>query len=237
MSIIKAHLEKDSFNIKQTRVKRDWMDKTWEYHAYKCLPVTITNSIGYEISAPEDIVFIWDGVDDTLPDHITILEGEKYCSTSRGNATLSFITNIIFETDQNVSMLHMPVPNYFREDFQVFSTIISTSWYRQMMPSVIKLMKANKEIVIKAGEPLATIIPVSLTSFSKDVLELHSYKTTEEEVNYSKAKSKAYEEKFKGKGFSNWYRDTTDHLGKQLGSHELKSLKLNIQDKRINDGY
>jgi len=105
------------------------------------------------------------------------------------------------------------------------------------MPSVIKLMKANKEIVIKAGEPLATIIPISLTSFSKDVLELHSYKTTEEEVNYSKAKSKAYEEKFKEKGFSNWYRDTTDHLGKQLGSHELKSLKLNIQDKRTNYGY
>lgn len=236
MSIIKAYLQKDAFDIKQTRVKRDWMDKTWESHAYKCFPLNITNSIGYEISPPEDIVFIWDGVDDTSPDHIKILEGEKYCSTSRGNATLTFVTGIVFETDQNVSMMNMPVPNYFREDFQVFSTIISTSWYRQMMPSVIKLMKENKEVVIKAGEPVATIIPLSLNSFSQDVLELHDYKTNEEEIGYNDNKLKVYMKNFRNGQISNWYRDETDHLGKNLGSHELKSLRLNIQDKRVIDG-
>jgi hypothetical protein len=236
MSTIKAYLQKDAFNIKQTRVKREWMDNTWDSHAYKCFPLNITNSIGYELSSPEDIVFAWDGIDDTSPDHINFISGEKYCSTSRGNATLTFVTGIMFETDPKVSMFHMPVPNYFREEFQVFSTIISTSWYRQMFPSVIKLMKPNIEIVIKAGEPIATLIPISLTSFEKDVLELYDYKTTEEEIKYNEKKLSVYMKNFRNGEVSNWYRDETDHTGKKLGSHELKSLKLKIEDKRSGGG-
>lgn len=232
MSVIKAYLKQDAFNIKQTRVKRDWMDNTWEAHAYKCFPLSITNSIGYEISCPEDIVFIWDGIDDTSPDHIKILEGHKYCSTARANSTLSFITNIVFETDDQTSMLHMPVPNYFRDEYQVFTTLISTSWYRQSFPSVIKLLKPNVEIVIKAGEPIATIIPISLTKFSQDELSLYNYETTEEEVKYNEERLKVFTEKFSNGDFSNWYRDETDHTGKKIGSHELKSLKLKINDYR-----
>ena len=72
MSVINAYLTKDALSIKQTRVKRNWMDNTYDAHAYHCFPISLANSIGYELSAPEDITFIWDGIDDSSADHVKI---------------------------------------------------------------------------------------------------------------------------------------------------------------------
>ena len=44
MPSITAFLNKNSVNIKQTRVKREWMDKTFSGHAYRCFPLSLANS-------------------------------------------------------------------------------------------------------------------------------------------------------------------------------------------------
>ena len=75
---LKAYKTKDlSATILPLSVKRDWMDETWEAHAYKCFPVSLTNQMGWAMSFPEDITFIWDGISDSTPDHVKILAGEK----------------------------------------------------------------------------------------------------------------------------------------------------------------
>jgi hypothetical protein len=45
-------------NIDQLPLQRDWMDLTFDRHAYHCFPVSLSNRLGWGISYPEDIVFI-----------------------------------------------------------------------------------------------------------------------------------------------------------------------------------
>ena len=43
------------------RAQRDWMDAFTDRHPYRCLPLTMANSTGWEILCPFDIEIAWDG--------------------------------------------------------------------------------------------------------------------------------------------------------------------------------
>jgi hypothetical protein len=224
-------VRKDTALIEPLSVKRDWMDETFDAHAYKCFPVSLTNGLGWGLSFPEDITFIWDGISDSTPDHVKILQGEKYAYTTRANATVSFNTGLMIRTKENVSTLQMPVPNYLRDGVQPFTTIISTSFFKGELPCAWRITRPNTEITIKAGTPIISILPISLTDLNnseaimKDMSDLSpNFFPTEE---YSKI---VYEINKSGK-WSNFYRDAVDHLGKSIGSHEVKALRLKVIDR------
>ena len=41
--------------------QRDWMDAFPDRHPYRCLPLTMANSTGWEILCPFDVEIVWDG--------------------------------------------------------------------------------------------------------------------------------------------------------------------------------
>lgn len=215
-------------NIEQLPIKRDWMDNTAERHAYNCFPVTLTNGLGWGISFPEDIVFIWDGISDSYAHHVKVISGNKYVYTERANGTISFKTGLSFVTEENVSILHMPAPNYFIDGITPFTTIMSTRFFRGELPSAAKITKANKEIIIKANTPFAAIMPISLSNLQNSTINLYNSNEIPGDFftipyGYSEA---IYELNKIGK-WSNFYREGTDHMGNKLGNHEVKSIRLN----------
>lgn len=221
--------------IDNIKIKREWMDKTVNSHAYKCFPVTLSNSLGWGISYPEDIEFIWDGVSDSTPDHIKILKGEKHVHAGRANATVSFNTGLIFETAEDVSILHMPVPNQFIDGAQAFTTVISSSFYKNPMPIAWKITKPNVPILIPAGTPVVALLPIHLKETSDFVLNI--YNNTEDKFGQDHwAKAKRYGEesqKINQSGeWTNFYRNATDESGNAIGSHEVKALRMQINDTR-----
>jgi hypothetical protein len=128
----------------------------------------------------------------------------------------------------------MPVPNVFSDLYQTFTSIISTSFFDQEFPSAIRILKANEIITIKANEPFATLLPISLTSMSDIELNLNDFDMDDEWYkNNNERGNLAYELNKKGE-WTNWYRNATDHNNVQIGDHEVKSLKLTINDNRRN---
>jgi len=206
---------------------RDWMDSSIEKHAYMCFPLTLTNRLGWGISFPEDIVFIWDGVDDTTPDHVKVLKGQEWANPQRGNATLSFDTGLIFKTDPDITLLTMPVPNQFIAGTQCFTTLISTSFYMPPLPVAWKLTEANKEITIPAGTPVAALLPISLGSLENDfVMEIDENILDNTYWEELKKYGDAAQEKNAVGDWSKMYRDAVDYTGEKVGAHETKSIKL-----------
>jgi len=231
---IVAHCNRNAINIKQTRLNRDWMDETWQKHAYRCFPVQLGNTIGYELSLPVDLSFKWNGIFNENQNNVELLKGRKYAYTGRGHATVSIKTGIIFQTPKNISMLQIPVPNMFRDDFQAFTTVMSTSWYWQELPSAIRILKPEQEITIKAGEPYAVIVPVSLGMMQDTELKLIDMEFWETDPEYNRLRNEAFEEIRKQNKWTDWYRNATDHRDVTLGEHEVKNLKLTINDERKN---
>ena len=222
----------DSAHISQLPVKRDWMDNTYDAHAYRCFPVTLTNSLGWGLSFPEDISFIWDGISDTSPHHVKILSGEKYIHPNRANATISFNTGLMFSTDKDTTILQMPVPNMFFEGAQAFTTLISTSFFSGDLPCAWRITKPMTIITIKANQPFISIVPISLGQLQNSAVILDDIKNMpKKEIDYACDPEEHIEivNKIVSSGkWTNFYRDGVDYKGNKIGSHEVKNIKLKV---------
>jgi hypothetical protein len=223
------------FEISPMSIKRDWMDQTSENHAYRCFPVTQANVIGYSLSCKEDIEFIWDGINDQTPDHIEIIKAPEGSYGGRGQSSISLNTNLIFRTDKDVSIFTINPVNYFSNDFETMSNLISTSFYDNPLPLAIKAKSPNKNVVIKAGTPLATIIPISLSGLNNTLIEIVDYededrKRVDANISYGDASQVINSA---GK-WTDWYRDAVNEKGETLGEHEVRVLKLLVEDNTKN---
>jgi hypothetical protein len=223
------------FDVQPMSIKRDWMDATSENHAYRCFPVTQSNVIGWSLSCLQDIEFIWDGINDQTPDRVQVFSPEGAYS-GRGQSSISLNTGLVFRTDEDVSIFTINPVNYFSDEFETMSSLISTSFYDNPLPLAIKAKIANKKVVIKAGTPVATIIPISLSKLNGTNIEIVEYqdpdrKRLDANMSYGDA---AQTVNSAGK-WTDWYRDAVNEKEETLGSHEVKTLKLGVIDKTKRD--
>jgi hypothetical protein len=233
LNITVEKFQESLVTISPMSIKRDWLDKTPDKHAYRCFPVTSANMVGWNLSLDKDIRFIWDGVNDTSQDHVTILEGEDFAYTGRGQSSLSIHTGIVIRSDKNVSIMTINPVNYFNNDFETIATVISTSWLDTGFPLAIRAKIANKEILIKAGEPIATIIPISLSAMDKTEIQIFDYSDPGRvRENKNKSYGIASQKNISVGKWTNWYRNATNEHGEKIGSHEVTTLRLSVKDNR-----
>lgn len=217
--------------ISPMSIKRDWMDNTPQNHAYRCFPVSQANVVGWSLSCTEDIEFIWNGQVNTQADSVKIIKGKQFSNTGRGQATVSITTGLTFKTDKDISMFTINPVNYFNDDFETMSSVFSTSWVDTDFPLAIKAKIANKQILIKANTPIATIIPISLSAMNDTSIKMIDYSDPD---NKRQTAHRLYGEAAQvlntvGK-WTDWYRDAVNEKGESLGSHEVKVLKLKVED-------
>lgn len=221
------------FNIEPMSIKRDWMDLTSENHAYRCFPVTQSNVIGWYLSCSEDIVFTWDGINDQTDQHVKIVSPSGSYS-GRGQSSISLNTSLVFRTDPDVSIWTIHPVNYFNDDFETMSSVISTSFYDNPLPLALKAKKANVETIIKAGTPIATIIPISLTHLNNTSIEIVEYKDEDRSrTNANIAYGEAAQVLNSSGNWTDWYRNAVNEKNDSVGSHEVKTLKLYVKDNTI----
>lgn len=222
------------FDIAPMSIKRDWMDNTSEGHAYRCFPVTQSNVVGWSIFSKEDIEFVWDGINDQTQDHIEIIKAPEGSYGGRGQSSISFNTGLVFRTEQDVSLFTINPVNYFNDDFETMSNIISTSFYDNPLPLAIKSKSPNKKVLIKSGTPLATIIPISLSELNNTSIKMVEYKDQdrkriEANISYGEAS-----QVLNSSGeWTDWYRNAVNEKQESLGSHEVKTLKLSVDDQTV----
>lgn len=225
-----------SADIFPLKVKREWMDNTSGSHAYRCFPVSLANQLGWGLSFPEDLVFRWDGISDTSSDHIKIISGHDYILTGRANATVGFDTGLMFRSDENVSLLQMPVPNLFIDGVSPFTTIISTSFFSGDLPVVWRVTRPNTDIIIRAGTPIISLLPIDLSLIQNSEICIHD-KADIPEQPYSLHDYGVTTQKISKSGkWSNFYRNAIDHKGNKIGNHQVKSIKLVIKTVLQNKG-
>jgi hypothetical protein len=230
---ISVYTNNEYAQIAHLPLQRDWMDLTFNRHAYQCFPVSLSNRLGWGISYPEDISFIWDGINDSTADHVKVLSGEKYVHTGRGNRTISFNTNLTFfsEDDETLSLLTMPVPNYFIRGAQCMTTILSPSALQGEHPIAWMILEPHIEITIPANTPIASIIPISTTGIQNYELFVKKgkpeYMDDAWNIKMKKRGEVSQELNMAGK-WTHFYRDAVDHNGDPLGQHESKKIVMKV---------
>jgi len=143
----------DAPEIRQSRIKREWMDNTYNKHAYQCLPMTYANVYGWELILPQDVVAQWDG-GNTVP---KILEGAEYKGRQIAYGGIigmvSFSTGWAFGTEDGYETLIGGSPNYMVDGASPLSAIIPSSWWPDEFQMNWMINKIGEPVVFEAGMP------------------------------------------------------------------------------------
>ena len=211
-------------------VQRDWMDNLPFDAVYRCMPMTLANQMGYGISFPEDISFTWDGTYDSEENHgITVHSGHTWIHKHRGWATLAISTGLRFKTDKNTSMLAYPIPNKFYEGFQVYTTLLSTSFFKGAWEITLRLTEPNKKITIPAYTQIAAFMPFSAAALNNSKITVKYNERMLEDFPSEDQHAYVDSQTELGKG-TGLYRKGIDLSGKKLGEHEISKFTLFFDD-------
>ena len=229
IDIYQIYPDKKTANITKPSLKRDWIEDSGPYY---CLPMSIMLQFGFFVSFPEDISFTWNGnfeksnaINKEI-NSIEVHEGKEFIYLDRGIGTVSFSTNLMLETKDNISLMTLPVPNQFIDGVHCYSTALSTSFFPGELHVVWKITRPDHRITIKGGTPVAIIVPISLKQFENVNAYLHNQYTDEKYTYITEEYSNAIN--LKADKPSGFYRKATNHLNEKVGKHELLNFKFNV---------
>jgi len=230
MKIVAYRSKESPCIIDQMPPHRDWMDETFDKHAYQCFPLTMANRLGWSISFQEDIRFTLKSKSEN--NYVDIITENMYVSNRRANRTVSIDTGITFSPEKNISILTMPPPNVFIDGVQCISTIISTSVLYNQLPISLMVTKQDEEIFIPKGTPLASILPVSLSEINNIELVVKNknpdFMNSEEWNTFNREKASVSEEMNSKGEWTHFYRNAIDHKGNKAGEHEVKKITMRV---------
>jgi hypothetical protein len=192
--------------------------------------MSLANQLGWGISFKKDISFILHNDFDNISyGKMEVISGQEYVSTDRQSGVLAFKTGLALRTNKNFSLLVYQPPNFFINGCDFISVILSTSFIKDEFQPGLRVNSFNKEITIKAGTPVAAILPIDLSSLDRSEvkmspLDYNMYTDLFSSDEYRDVVSSRQKTGF----WSDFYRNATDHLGNKIGEHQVKKIDLKV---------
>jgi Family of unknown function (DUF6065) len=108
------------------------MDATLKRFAYRCMPLTIANAMGWELLAPTRVAAEWNGGPEPEDIKIEIRDpawGEGKLALSHfGHGILTFSTGYLFRPDPGIGVWTRGSPNLPKDGIAPLDGIIETDW-------------------------------------------------------------------------------------------------------------
>ncbi|MGE0408710.1 MAG: DUF6065 family protein [Amphiplicatus sp.] len=157
-----AYLEAGaSPNIRPAQAERDWMDATPERFAYRCLPLNIANTHGWEALAPARIRARWIGgpakealaIETDAPAH-------QRPVSHFGSGVLTFHLGCLIRTEPGIELWATGSPNHSKHGIAPLSGVVETDWSPYSFTMNWRFT-APGEVVFEKDEPFCFFFPLS----------------------------------------------------------------------------
>jgi Family of unknown function (DUF6065) len=145
------------------RPNRDWMDAFDDRHAYRCLPMTMANTTGWEILCPVGFWAEWNGgpsqnditfrADHPYPDFTDFVKSHF----SQG--IMTFHTGYMFRTPERWSLWTGGPPNHVKDGIAPLCGIVETDWLPFPFTMNWRFTRPGRVYWAK-GEPFCFIMPI-----------------------------------------------------------------------------
>lgn len=160
------HDEDKGWTIEPAGVRREWMDATTGKFAYRCLPLSMANQLGWVVRAPGTFSAEWTGKPgmDALklkftdsPPHY-----QKQVASNFGHGIISFVLPWIFRTPPGVETLVRGPSNYWINGAHPLEGLVETDWISATVSMNYQVTVRNREVWFRKGEPLCMLVPMRL---------------------------------------------------------------------------
>ncbi len=147
--------------IRPCEPRRKWMDDTFKRFAYRCVPMTMANSLGWEIINPCAFEAIWLGEEST--DSLSIKFDNKDLTVNPrshfGSGIITWDLPVIFKTPPGVGMIVQGPANLPKHGVMPLQGFVETNWLPNGFTMNWKITEENKIIRFEKGEPFCRIFP------------------------------------------------------------------------------
>lgn len=139
------------------------MDEAPESFPYRCLPLGIANSHGWEILSPCGFEAVWNGgsaVEDIV---VSVDEGcrpEASPVALFGQGTFTVHVEGLFRTSPGWNLYVSGPPNTFKDGAAPLTAIIETDWSPYSFTMNWRLTRPHHPVRFEENEPIAHIFPV-----------------------------------------------------------------------------
>ena len=144
--------------------QREWMSFA-EGNAYRCLPLTMANQMGWFLLNPAGFVAEWEGDDSTAPIRIEFdreLVGKQgeFVSNLFGNGILSWKLPYLFRTAPGYNLLARGPVNHIKDGVQALEGMVESDWIDATFTMNWKITRSHHPVRFEQGEPFCMITPV-----------------------------------------------------------------------------
>jgi hypothetical protein len=149
--------------IRPAPASRTWMDATPESFAYRCLPLLIANSHGWEILSPCAFTAVWTGgVEREAVQVVTDTPAHKVLAPSGhfGSGVLTFQTKALFRTQPGVNLWATGPVNQPKDGIAPLSGVIETDWAPYPFTMNWLFTRPNHPVRFEEGEPFCFFFPL-----------------------------------------------------------------------------
>ncbi|MGE0827875.1 MAG: DUF6065 family protein [Hyphomonadaceae bacterium] len=147
------------------RPERGWMDQFASRHPYRCLPLVVANTTGWELISPVSFTASWNGgplaadlrVDadgDTHQDYLN-----RWAVSHFAGGVLTFHTGYLFRTDPGWDLWVGGPPNWIKDGIQPLTGVVETDWLPFPFTMNWRFTRPGM-ISFKKGEPFCFIAPM-----------------------------------------------------------------------------
>ena len=158
---------KDCYEMVPSNPNRDWMDETPNRFAYRCLPLIMGNSIGWQIKTKFPFIVHWNGgravtdltigFPDTDPKRLI---GQRQSAISHfGSGILTFSLPFLFRTSRGHNLFAMGPTNEPKSHITPLVGIIETDWLPFTFTMNWKVTTPNTPIIFKPGDVICQFFP------------------------------------------------------------------------------
>lgn len=185
MKITAYQVVKDSMEIRPASPNRKWMDDSINKNPYRCLPLTMANSYGWELISKSEVVAEWRG--GQRPDEVKVaqISGSCFPSSHFGEGTLTWHTGYLFKTEFPYGLYVTGSPNEPIHNITCLSGIVETHWLPFPFTMNWKFT-APGTVHIKPGDVIAHLFPVRIDIFDEVSAEILSISSNPELNNQYK---------------------------------------------------
>ena len=140
--------------------RRAWMDAFVDRHPYRCLPLTMANSSGWEILCPVGLTIEWDG--GLMEENIRITGDEPWppvknvADSHFRRGIVTFHTGHLFRTEPGWAVWAMGPPNEPKDGIYPLMGLVETDWLPFPFTMNWQMTRPGK-VRFEKGEPFCFV--------------------------------------------------------------------------------
>lgn len=161
LEIIAYPLIERPMKLRRAARAREWMDRTVDHFANRCLPLLIANQTGWDVLCPVEFRARWNGK--PAKEGVEIrFPGEKseLVSAHFGSGVLTFTLGYLFRTSKGHNLWCKGLANTAKDAIAPLEGIIETDWAPYTFTMNWRFTRKRTWVTFEKDEPVCRLVPI-----------------------------------------------------------------------------